>query len=269
LNLTQVRKTLAELDLHPSKSLGQNFIYSTSTIEKIVRLARLDQSDQVLEIGPGLGALSNVLIGEVKHLTVAEVDNRLADYLERSWVDQSDRVTVINQDFLKLSSLSDNIQVCVGNLPYSQAVPMILTLFERFPQIQRGLFLVQKEEAERLTAHVGTKLYGIPTLKLQYFGTAKIVGKVSRRVFYPEPNVDSVLLEVRRTITATATLSYKTFSNLINLSFKHRRKTLVNNLKTQFPNVLNLLADLEIPVQVRAEDLSFEQYLTLGENASL
>jgi 16S rRNA (adenine1518-N6/adenine1519-N6)-dimethyltransferase len=258
-----------------SRKLGQNFIFSASTIDKIVRLARLDPSDQVLEIGGGLGSLSFQLAQTVRKLTIVEVDKRLGEFLITAFAGRPPAdVEIIVQDALTITALDPHVNKCVSNLPYSVAVPITLHYLETFHQIREFLILMQKEEAQRLTAVCGTKLYGPPAIKTQYYGQAQIVGQISRNVFYPKPRVDSALLRIVRAPVESGFSPTETqqFFELIQLSFRHRRKTLFNNLKIALPEMETLLqlalAELKIPLSTRAETLTLQQFRDLFTNLS-
>jgi 16S rRNA (adenine1518-N6/adenine1519-N6)-dimethyltransferase len=275
LSKTWVQTQLTQLNIRVSPKLGQNFIFSASTIDKIVRLAQLNPSDHVLEIGGGLGSLSFQLAQTVRKLTVIEVDKRLGESLANTLTARPPfNVDVIIQDALKITALDPEVNKCVSNLPYSLAVPITLRYLETFLQIREFLVLMQKEEAQRLTAERGTKLYGPPAIKTQYFAQAQIVGQVSRNVFYPRPRVDSSLLRIVRTPVPSHFSGTETqqFFELVRLSFRHRRKTLFNNLKIALPEIASplesALAELGIPLSTRAEALTLQQFLNLFASLS-
>ncbi|MDR2538433.1 MAG: 16S rRNA (adenine(1518)-N(6)/adenine(1519)-N(6))-dimethyltransferase RsmA [Bifidobacteriaceae bacterium] len=265
LSLATLKYQLEKLQVRPSKKRGQNFIYVQTTIDKIASLAEVNSIDHVLEIGPGLGALSRSLAERARLLTLVEIDSRLAAYLESVFENYQPPVSIINQDFLELKQIPASINKCVSNLPYNLAVPIILTLYERFAQIEESCFLVQREQAERLCAVPNTKLYGIPTLKLQYFASVKIVSQISRNVFYPRPHVDSTLIRVTRNSTSVLKKlpPYDQFAHLVDQSFKHRRKKIVNNLKPYYPEIETFLAEMGLSSDIRAENLTFSQFIEL------
>src|SRR6185312_7886647 len=198
-----IRELAQRLDLRPTKSLGQNFLHDANTIRRIVRTAGVGPDDVVLEIGPGLGSLTLGLLPEVAHVTAVEIDPRLARLLPETVAERSptlaDRLTVVEADALRLRELPGAPPTAlVANLPYNVAVPVLLHLLELLPSLDRALVLVQAEVAERLAAPPGAPAYGVPSVKAAWYGDVRRAGNVGRRVFWPEPNVDSGLVSLVR-----------------------------------------------------------------------
>ncbi|WP_275585775.1 16S rRNA (adenine(1518)-N(6)/adenine(1519)-N(6))-dimethyltransferase RsmA [Geodermatophilus sabuli] len=192
-----------QLDLRPTKSLGQNFLHDANTIRRIVRTAGTTPDDVVLEVGPGLGSLTLGLLPAAAHVTAVEIDPRLAALLPRTVEERAPalagRLTVVEADALRLTELPGPPPTAlVANLPYNVAVPVLLHLLELVPTLRRALVLVQAEVAERLAAGPGTAAYGIPSVKAAWYGEVRRAGSVGRRVFWPEPNVDSGLVSLVR-----------------------------------------------------------------------
>ncbi len=198
-----IRELAQQLDLRPTKSLGQNFLHDANTIRRIVRTAGLREDDVVLEVGPGLGSLTLGLLPAADRVLAVEIDPRLAQQLpvtvaERA-PDLADRLTVVEADALRVRELPGPPPTAlVANLPYNVAVPVLLHLLELFPTLDRALILVQAEVAERLAAGPGSGAYGIPSVKAAWYGEVRRAGSVGRRVFWPEPNVDSGLVALIR-----------------------------------------------------------------------
>ncbi|WP_419752603.1 16S rRNA (adenine(1518)-N(6)/adenine(1519)-N(6))-dimethyltransferase RsmA [Geodermatophilus sp. CPCC 206100] len=198
-----IRELAQQLDLRPTKSLGQNFLHDANTIRRIVRTAELTPEDVVLEVGPGLGSLTLGLLPAAARVTAVEIDPRLAALLPQTVGERSpalaDRLTVVEADALRIADLPGPPPTAlVANLPYNVAVPVLLHLLELFPTLRRALVLVQAEVAERLAAAPGGAAYGIPSVKAAWYGEVRRAGNVGRRVFWPEPNVDSGLVSLVR-----------------------------------------------------------------------
>jgi 16S rRNA (adenine1518-N6/adenine1519-N6)-dimethyltransferase len=224
-----IRELAQELDLRPTKTLGQNFLHDANTIRRIVRTADLRADDVVLEVGPGLGSLTLGLLPAVARVVAVEIDPRLAARLPVTVAerrpDLSDQLSVVTADALRIQELPGPPPTAlVANLPYNVAVPVLLHLLELFPTLERALVLVQAEVAERLAAGPGTAAYGIPSVKAAWYGEVRRAGAVGRRVFWPEPNVDSGLVAlVRRPPPAGDRAA--TFA-VIDAAFATRRKSL-------------------------------------------
>ncbi len=227
LGAAEIRKLAEDLELRPSKSLGQNFVVDANTCQKIVRIAGIEKSDRVVEIGPGLGSLTLAILNLTNQVTVIEIDQRLASKLpETLSAHGSGEIEIINQDALQVKELINKPNKLVANLPYNVSVPVILTFLERFPSIESGVVMVQYEVAERLAAKPGRKSYGVPSAKAAWWCDVQLRDSVSRSVFWPIPNVDSSLLTfVRHKPIGDEALRLSTFA-LIDSAFGKRRKML-------------------------------------------
>jgi 16S rRNA (adenine1518-N6/adenine1519-N6)-dimethyltransferase len=198
-----IRELAQQLELRPTKSLGQNFLHDANTIRRIVRTAEVRPDDVVLEVGPGLGSLTLGLLPAAARVLAVEIDPRLAALLPTTVAARAphlaDRLTVVEGDALRIAELPGPPPTAlVANLPYNVAVPVLLTLLELFPSLDRALILVQAEVAERLAAAPGSPAYGVPSVKAAWYGDVRRAGAVGRRVFWPEPNVDSGLVALVR-----------------------------------------------------------------------
>jgi 16S rRNA (adenine1518-N6/adenine1519-N6)-dimethyltransferase len=198
-----IRELAQQLGLRPTKTLGQNFLHDANTIRRIVRTADLRPDDVVLEVGPGLGSLTLGLLPAAAAVTAVEIDPRLAallpDTVTARRPDLAGRLTVVEADALRVRELPGPPPTAlVANLPYNVAVPVLLHLLELLPTLRRALVLVQAEVAERLAAPPGSAAYGVPSVKAAWYGTARRAGSIGRRVFWPEPNVDSGLVALDR-----------------------------------------------------------------------
>jgi 16S rRNA (adenine1518-N6/adenine1519-N6)-dimethyltransferase len=224
-----IRELARELDLRPTKSLGQNFLHDANTIRRIVRTADLRPDDVVLEVGPGLGSLTLGLLAAAARVVAVEIDPRLAELLPRTVRDRApgraDRLEVVRADALAVRELPGPPPTAlVANLPYNVAVPVLLHLLELLPSLDRGLVLVQAEVAERLAARPGSPAYGIPSVKAAWYGEVRRAGAVGRTVFWPAPNVDSGLVALVRRPPPPGDRA-ATFE-VVDAAFASRRKTL-------------------------------------------
>jgi 16S rRNA (adenine1518-N6/adenine1519-N6)-dimethyltransferase len=224
-----IRGLARELDLRPTKSLGQNFLHDANTIRRIVRTADLRPDDVVLEIGPGLGSLTLGLLPVVERVVAVEIDPRLAALLPRTVAERAperaDRLEVVQADALAVRELPGPPPTAlVANLPYNVAVPVLLHLLDLLPSLDRALVLVQAEVAERLAAPPAHPAYGVPSVKAAWYGDVRRAGAVGRNVFWPAPNVDSGLVALIRRPPPPGDRS-ATFA-VIDAAFATRRKTL-------------------------------------------
>jgi len=190
-----------------------------------VRAAALSPADVVVEVGPGLGSLTEVLLPAVARVVAVEIDPVLAAALPRTLAAAGGVLDVVAEDALRVTSLPAAPTALVANLPYNVAVPVLLTMLERFPSIERGLVMVQQEVADRLTAPPGSRVYGIPSVKLAWYAAAKQAGSVPRSVFWPVPNVDSGLVWFARRAAPAGASREDTFA-VVDAAFAQRRKTL-------------------------------------------
>jgi len=224
-----IREIAAALDLRPTKSLGQNFLHDANTIRKIVRVAGVGAGDVVLEVGPGLGSLTLGLLDVGARVTAVEVDARLAAALPSTvarWApDAEDRLVVLTENALQLTSVPESPTALVANLPYNISVPVLLTLLERFPTLEHGLVLVQAEVAERLAAEPGSPAYGVPSVKAAWYAEVRRAGAISRQVFWPVPRVDSGLVSFSRRPSPELASRERVFA-VIDAAFASRRKGL-------------------------------------------
>ena len=223
----------AQLDLRPTKALGQNFVHDPNSIRRIVRDAQLEADEVVLEVGPGLGSLTLGLLAASRHVTALEIDPRLAEALpqtvERLAPEWASRLQVIQADALAVASVPGPPPTAlVANLPYNVSVPVLLHLLATLPSITHGVVLVQLEVADRLAAAPGSKVYGVPSAKLAWYGPARRVGVVPRAVFWPVPNVESGLVRFTRRPASPdrPEVSRADVFRVIDAAFAQRRKML-------------------------------------------
>lgn len=237
LGRTEIRHLAKELDFRPRKSLGQHFVHDANTVRRVVSTAGINRHDHVLEVGPGLGSLTLGLLDKGASVTAVEVDPVLAERLPKTIADHShseiQRLTVHNHDILTLTraDLDSPPTAVVANLPYNIAVPALLHLLAEFESIRVVMVMVQAEVAERLAAEPGSKNYGVPSVKVRFFGQVRRCGMVSPTVFWPIPRVYSGLVRIDRHENSpwpTDARFRKQVFELIDIAFAQRRKTARN-----------------------------------------
>jgi len=230
LGPAEIRGLAAELDVRPTKKLGQNFVHDPNTVRRIVELAGITPDDVVLEVGPGLGSLTLGLLATGARVVAVEIDPKLAERLPKTVAERgpeaAERLTVVGADALRVTreQLGEPTAL-VANLPYNVAVPVVLHLLAEVPSLKTGLVMVQTEVADRMAAGPGSRIYGVPSVKLAWYGTARKVAAVPRSVFWPVPNVDSALVAFERGDT-TASEDRERLFGLVDAAFSQRRKTL-------------------------------------------
>jgi len=275
LSRTDIRNLAKELDLHPRKSLGQNFVHDPNTVRRIVSVSGITEADHVLEVGPGLGSLTLALLDRGVAVTAVEVDPALADRLPRTVAEHSGgdtvRLDVRNRDILNLaqSELVVPPTAVVANLPYNIAVPAMLHLLAEFPTIRTMTVMVQAEVAERLAAEPRGKAYGVPSVKARYFGDVRRCGTVSPSVFWPIPRVHSGLVRIDRHSTmpwpGDDEFRRQVF-HLIDVAFGQRRKT-VRNAFLEWAGSGNASAELLLAASIdparRGETLTIADFVRL------
>ena len=271
LGAADIRRIAEEEGISPTKKFGQNFVIDPGTVRRIVREAGVGADDTVLEVGPGLGSLTLAILETGATLTAVEIDPPLARRLPTTVAEcmpqASDRLTVITSDALALTPdmlpRMDGRFTLVANLPYNVATPIVLTLLERFDGLDSFLVMVQKEVADRLAAGPGSKIYGTPSVKLAWYGTAERAGVIGRNVFWPAPNVDSALVRFSRYAEPRFAGADRalTFS-LIDAAFGQRRKTLHAALKRIVPAEAFTRAGID--ATRRGETLTIDEFATLS-----
>ena len=231
LGAAEVRQLAARYGIRPTKAWGQNFVVDGNTVRRIVRVAGVGAGDTVVEVGPGLGSLTLALLPVVDRVVVVEVDPVLADALpatvEAHAPSLAHRLEVVQADALTVQDLPGPPPTAlVANLPYNISVPVVLRFLELFPSLRTLLVMVQLEVAERLAAPPGSRTYGVPSVKAAWYADVRLAGHVSRRVFWPVPNVDSGLVALTRRAPPSTTASREEVFACIDAAFAQRRKTL-------------------------------------------
>lgn len=269
LGAIEIRKIADELDLYPKKSLGQNFVVDANTCQKIARLAEVNSSDHVVEIGPGIGSLTLALLESGAKVTALEIDSRLAARLPLTLKEHgASNFEVIETDALNFNDLPSDVNKLVANLPYNISVPVLLYFLEHFPNIKSGIVMVQSEVAERLAARPGTKDYGAPSAKAAWWAKLELSDSISRKVFWPIPNVDSSLVSFHRLepVDRSESLRKATFQ-VIDLAFGKRRKMLRSALSELFGSsgaAESALSAIGINPTDRGESLSLSDFIAIA-----
>lgn len=269
-----VRALLDELGVRPSKQRGQNFVHDANTVRRIVAASGITPDDAVLEIGPGLGSLTLGLLEVARHVSVVEIEDafaaRLAHTVAQRMPEASGRLQVIHADALTLSELPDpQPTALVANLPYNVSVPVLLHLLATFDHWRTGLVMVQLEVADRLVAKPGSKVYGVPSVKMAWYAEAVRVGTVPPTVFWPVPNVDSGLVRITRREPPTTTATREQVFAVVDAAFGQRRKMLRAALAGLFGGgqaATDALVAAGIDPQLRGETLTIEQFIAVAEH---
>ena len=279
--LGTVQATKAVLDKYHfvfQKKYGQNFLIDTGVLEKIIREAGVTKDDFVLEIGPGIGTMTQYLCESAREVAAVEIDKALIPILKDT-LSPYDNVTVINEDILKVDinrlAREKNggrpIKV-VANLPYYITTPIIMGLFESHVPIDSITIMVQKEVADRMKTGPGSKDYGALSLAVQYYADPQIVANVPPNCFMPRPKVGSAVIRLKRHAQPVVNVSdEKLMFRLIRASFNQRRKTLANGLKNapdiplEKEEIEAVITELGKPLTIRGEALTLEEFAALSE----
>lgn len=280
-NLGIPRNTIAVLQKYNfnfQKKFGQNFLIDTSVLDRIISAAEITKEDCVLEIGPGIGTMTQYLAESAREVVAVEIDKALIPILQDT-LSEYDNVTVINEDILKVDinrivqerNEGRPIKV-VANLPYYITTPIIMGLFESHVPLKSITIMVQKEVADRMQVGPGTKDYGALSLAVQYYAKPQIVANVPPNCFMPRPNVGSAVIRLTRYEQPPVQVQdEKKMFALIRASFNQRRKTLVNGL-TNAPElkltkeaVAEALEKMNLSPTIRGEALTLEQFARLSE----
>ncbi len=268
---------LQKYNFNFQKKYGQNFLIDTSVLERIIRAAGITKEDLCLEIGPGIGTMTQYLAETAREVVAVEIDKNLIPILEETLSDY-ENITVINDDILKVDlnrivkerNEGRSIKV-VANLPYYITTPIIMGLFEKQVPVKSITVMVQKEVAERMQAGPGTKDYGALSLAVQYYAEPEVVAKVPPNCFIPRPNVGSAVIRLtRHEKPAVQVEDEKKMFSLIKASFGQRRKTLVNSLSNapelgiSRDHAAAALEKMGLPPMIRGEALTLEQFAELS-----
>ena len=242
--------------IKPKKRWGQNFLIDKNICNKIVSSFELKPTDSILEIGPGKGAITDLLTQKVKKVIAIEIDSNLCEILNKKNIPN---LEIINRDILKTNTNKYPTKIIVGNLPYYITTPIIFNFFESNESWEKMYFLIQKEVAERIIANPGSKTYGRLSIMTQIFSNPKILFNISPNVFRPIPKVESSLICIKKNSQKKIT-DYARFKDIIRIIFNKRRKKLKNCITKEME--LNIKPDSEL-FDKRPEEISVEEYIDM------
>ncbi|MFI0981350.1 16S rRNA (adenine(1518)-N(6)/adenine(1519)-N(6))-dimethyltransferase RsmA [Streptomyces sp. NPDC021093] len=273
LGPADIRELAAALGVRPTKQRGQNFVIDANTVRRIVRTAEVRPDDVVVEVGPGLGSLTLALLDTADRVVAVEIDDVLAAALPTTirarMARKADRFDLVHSDAMLVKELPAEPTALVANLPYNVAVPVLLHMLEHFPTIERTLVMVQAEVADRLAAKPGNKVYGVPSVKANWYADVKRAGSIGRNVFWPAPNVDSGLVSlVRREKPVETTATRQEVFAVVDAAFAQRRKTLraaLSGWAGSAPAAEAALVAAGISPQARGEALTVEEFARIAE----
>lgn len=270
MNRTDIRKTLDEESIRLTKSLGQNLLHDQNVLRRILKAADIQPDDEVLEVGPGLGALTEFLLTKAKHLLAIEKDRRLVEHLRHRF-DDIPNFNLLHQDALEHFKNQDTDWThwkLVSNLPYSVASPLLVDLALTHHGPRQLVVTLQHEVAQRICAKPGTKEYGRLTLLMQFNYIPDSIFKISPHCFFPEPRVDSACLSLcRRDKPILPNCLQKTYTTLIKRAFSQRRKMMRKNLRDAWPDeqIDEAMTTVGLDEKIRAERVTLEQFARLTE----
>ncbi|WP_327683364.1 16S rRNA (adenine(1518)-N(6)/adenine(1519)-N(6))-dimethyltransferase RsmA [Streptomyces sp. NBC_00467] len=273
LGPADIRELAAALGVRPTKQRGQNFVIDANTVRRIVRTAGVREDDVVVEVGPGLGSLTLALLEAADQVVAVEIDDVLAAALPSTIVTRlPERVanfSLVHSDAMLVDELPGvEPTALVANLPYNVAVPVLLHMLDRFPTIERTLVMVQAEVADRLAAAPGNKVYGVPSVKANWYAEVKRAGSIGRNVFWPAPNVDSGLVSLVRRDPPKTTATKREVFAVVDAAFAQRRKTLRAALAGWAGSPAaaeTALVAAGISPQARGEALTVEEFARIAE----
>ncbi len=274
LGPADVRDLAATLGVRPTKQRGQNFVIDANTVRRIVRVADVRPTDTVVEVGPGLGSLTLALLEAADRVTAIEIDDVLAAALPSTVAarmpGRADRFALVHADAMDVVELPGPPPTAlVANLPYNVAVPVLLHMLQSFPSIERTLVMVQSEVADRLAAAPGSRVYGVPSVKANWYAEVKRAGAIGRNVFWPAPNVDSGLVSLVRREPPVTTASRADVFAAVDAAFAQRRKTLRAALAGWAGSAAaaeEALVAAGVSPQARGEALDVAQFAAIAEH---
>lgn len=263
---------LKTFDIHMSKKLGQNFLIDEGIVKEIVHAADIQEGETILEVGPGIGTLTQGLAEAKANVVAVELDNRLPEVLAKT-LEGYDNVRIVHGDILKVNIPEivegKNFKV-VANLPYYITTPIIMALLEQKLPVTKIVTMIQKEVADRMVAKPGKKDYGALSVAVQYYTTPEIVAHVPPKSFIPAPAVDSVVIRCDvRPEPAVKVISEKMFFRVVKAAFSQRRKTLSNSLKTMgiaAEVIKKAIEDADIDGTRRGETLTLQEFACIADN---
>lgn len=274
LGAQEIRELADMLGIRPTKTLGQNFVIDPNTIRRIIATAKISPDETVVEVGPGLGSLTLGILDAAKDMVAVEIDPPLAEQLPATIAKMRPgseaRIDVVLSDAMKVTELPRTPSALVANLPYNVAVPVLLHMFAQFPSIEHALVMVQDEVADRLAAKPGSKIYGVPSVKANWFAEVSKAGVIGTNVFWPAPKIKSGLVAFERRAQLLSDLPRQEVFAIIDAAFAQRRKTLRAALATwagSGARAGSLLEAAGIDPQLRGEKLDIHDFIKIAEAA--
>lgn len=274
LGAQEIRELADMLGIRPTKTLGQNFVIDPNTIRRIIATAKISPDETVVEVGPGLGSLTLGILDAAKDMVAVEIDPPLAEQLPATIAKMRPgseaRIDVVLSDAMKVTELPRTPGALVANLPYNVAVPVLLHMFAQFPSIEHALVMVQDEVAARLAAKPGSKIYGVPSVKANWFAEVSKAGVIGTNVFWPAPKIKSGLVAFERRAELLSDLPREEVFAIIDAAFAQRRKTLRAALSTwagSGARAGSLLEAAGIDPQLRGEKLDIHDFIKIAEAA--
>ncbi|MCX7871745.1 MAG: 16S rRNA (adenine(1518)-N(6)/adenine(1519)-N(6))-dimethyltransferase RsmA [Verrucomicrobiae bacterium] len=270
MTISEIKKLLIEYDIHLTKQLGQNFLHDANQLKKILSLAQIQPQDKVIEIGPGLGPLTELLLPTAKKILAIEKDEKLVEILKKRFA-TANNLEIVNADaliYLKTSGQDWSDWIVVSNLPYSVASPILVEFSKNKTPPKKIVVTVQLEVAQRLMAHHSTEEYGALTLLLQIQYKPVDYFKIPSSCFFPEPKVDSACVKfIQRETKLLNDTQRELFYKIVNRAFSQRRKMMFKLLKQDFneEKLHSAFNTLGIPQTARGESVSLEQYVELAK----
>lgn len=272
----EIRELADMLGIRPTKTLGQNFVIDPNTIRRIISAANIDPDETVVEVGPGLGSLTLGILDVAKDMVAIEIDPVLAEQLPATVAKfrpgSEHRIDVVLSDAMKVNELPKTPTALVANLPYNVAVPVLLHMFAQFPSIQHALVMVQDEVADRLAAKPGSKIYGVPSVKANWFAEVSKAGVIGTNVFWPAPKIKSGLVAFQRRPELLSDLPREDVFAIVDAAFAQRRKTLRAALAGWAGSGVRaeqILLEAGINPTLRGEKLDIHDYIRIAEASYL
>ena len=270
----ETKQILEKYKIRANKELGQNFLIDDNVVQKIIESANINRNDFVIEIGPGLGVLTNRLLDKSNNVIAIELDKKMVNVITDRFKER-ENLEIINEDILKVDLKALEQVKIVANLPYYISTPIIMKLLEKKLGINEIIVMVQKEVADRLTSKTGERLAGAITYAIEYYSEAEEIIKVPKESFIPSPKVESEVIKLKIRETPKVNVKNETLLfNLIQKSFSQRRKTLVNalvnyNFVKDKTIAEKMLQELEIDANVRGEKLQLEDFAKIANFLSI
>ena len=270
----EIRDLADKLGIRPTKTLGQNFVIDPNTIRRIVAAAEISPDETVLEVGPGLGSLTLGILDAAKNMVAVEIDPPLAEQLPHTIAnfrpDKTGDIQVVLNDALKVTELPVTPDALVANLPYNVAVPVLLHLFATFPSISHALVMVQDEVADRLAAVPGSKIYGVPSVKANWYAEVFKAGVIGKNVFWPAPKINSGLVGFKMRPEPLSDIGRDEVFTIIDAAFAQRRKTLraaLSGWAGSGARAEQILVRAGIAPTERGEKLDIHGFIAIAEAA--